>query len=210
MSLLSIAFSSFVVAFSGALSPGPMLFVTMSRSIPFGPKEGPLLSTGHAIVEFIMMLLLITGFGYYLKQPAVVRVIGVGGGCVLVCFGIMMLVSNSILIIRETASSNQKSRSSIYKSIITGMAVSLSNPYWFLWWITVGLMYLSIALPRGIPGIVAFFSGHISADFLWYSIVSTVFGRGIPAKLTILMMIIKACGLFLIGFGIFLMIKTFI
>ncbi len=68
MSLFSIALSSFVIALSGALSPGPLLVVTMSRSISYGAREGPLISLGHSILELIMVTMLIFGFGYYLKN----------------------------------------------------------------------------------------------------------------------------------------------
>ncbi len=76
MSFISIALSSFAVALSGAISPGPLLAVTVTRSLSFGAREGPLLITGHSILEFIMVILLATGFGIYLRQPDFLKLSG--------------------------------------------------------------------------------------------------------------------------------------
>ena len=77
--------------------------------------------------------------------------------------------------------------------------VSLSNPYWTLWWATLGLGFLAQAEKLGIAGVLLFFSGHILADFLWYAIVSFVVSTG-KKWLTpkIYRGIIIFCGLFLI------------
>ncbi|MCX7704761.1 MAG: LysE family translocator [bacterium] len=212
MSLFTIALSSFVIALSGALSPGPLLAVTISRTISYGPKEGLFLSLGHSILEFALIILLISGFGYYLKKPAVADTIGIIGGCILILFGIWMLFTREFITFDGQIANTQKFKisSSILRSILSGVAVTLSNPYWLLWWVTIGLTYLSIALPRGVSGILVFFIGHISADFLWYSLVSVFLAMGVkPTQLMVILIIMKFCGLFLLGFGIFL-IASFI
>lgn len=206
MSLAAIAIVSFAVALSGALSPGPLLAITMGRAVRYGAREGPLLITGHSILELAMVVLLVFGFGYYLRNPVITSIIGLVGGCVLILFGVWMLFGTTFTFVDEFVENNKRQKSSsVLKSILSGIVVSFLNPYWFLWWITIGLTYLTLALPKGVSGILAFFIGHISADFLWYSIVSLFLAKGIkPYRFTAMLVIIKLCGIFLIGFGIFL------
>jgi threonine/homoserine/homoserine lactone efflux protein len=83
-----------------------------------------------------------------------------------------------------------------------GVLASLSNPYWTLWWATIGLGYLVSAARMGIPGITVFFLGHISGDLFWYSAVSygVSHGKRILSDLSY-QRVIRACGVFLLGFG---------
>ncbi len=63
-------------------------------------------------------------------------------------------------------------------SIISGAMVSLANPYWIIWWATIGMGYLMSAIKSGIAGVGAFFIGHILADLAWYSLVSFGISKG--------------------------------
>ncbi len=59
-----------------------------------------------------------------------------------------------------------------------GIILSLSNPYWTIWWATIGLGYLLSCRTLGIAGVSAFFLGHIAGDFTWYSAVSALVSKG--------------------------------
>jgi threonine/homoserine/homoserine lactone efflux protein len=79
------------------------------------------------------------------------------------------------------------------------MVTSVVNPYWFLWWATVGASYVLLALEKGVMGLVAFYSGHILSDLSWNSILAlagtTLFKGRLHQALFLL------CGLFLLGLG---------
>jgi threonine/homoserine/homoserine lactone efflux protein len=80
--------------------------------------------------------------------------------------------------------------------------VSLSNPYWSIWWVTTGAFFLGIAAPRGWAGVGVFFAGHILADLAWYWLVTAAVARG--RKLLSdrgYRALIVGCGLFLVGFA---------
>ncbi len=83
-----------------------------------------------------------------------------------------------------------------------GILISLANPYWSLWWLTIGLGYLSLALKSGSAGIVTFFSGHILADLGWYSLVAAAIcgGRRVLSD-SIFRILILGCGVFLLALG---------
>jgi hypothetical protein len=58
--LLTIFASSFVIALSGALMPGPLLTATISECSQRGFIAGPLLITGHAILELVLVIALLS------------------------------------------------------------------------------------------------------------------------------------------------------
>lgn len=85
-----------------------------------------------------------------------------------------------------------------------GILISLANPYWSLWWLTIGLGYLSLALKSGSAGIVTFFSGHILADLGWYSLVAAAIcgGRRVLND-SVFRVLILGCGVFLLALGVY-------
>ena len=86
--------------------------------------------------------------------------------------------------------------------VAAGILLSLSNPYWIIWWATLGLGYITLALENGKAGLLSFFSGHILADLSWYALVSAaVVGSRSFLTPRIYRGIIMVCGLFLLGLG---------
>ena len=50
-----------------------------------------------------------------------------------------------------------------------GVLCSLTNPYFILWWATIGLGLLTQSLRTlGWPGLTVFYTGHILSDLAWY------------------------------------------
>ena len=89
--------------------------------------------------------------------------------------------------------------------LVLGGVTSASNPYWYLWWATVGAAYIARARASGLGsvGSVAFFGGHILSDLVWYSLVGLMVTMG---KKFLSDRVYKAllvlCGIFLVGMGI--------
>ena len=205
MNLFTLTFTSFLIAFSGALVPGPLLAVTVDHSLKKGFKAGPLIVAGHAILEFLLVLFIIMGFGKLLKEEVVFVVLSLVGGGLLVWMGWGM-VGN----VRKMEINREMNPKEGGSSILSGITGSISNPYWTMWWVTIGLTYIAFALPYGFIGVFLFFIGHISADLLWYSFVSFSLSAGrnrISPK--IYRVLVSSCGLFLILFGGWLIGRTF-
>jgi threonine/homoserine/homoserine lactone efflux protein len=86
--------------------------------------------------------------------------------------------------------------------VLAGILFSFSNPYWMLWWATIGLGYITLSMQRGFLGLSFFFSGHILADLVWYSFISAAVAGGIKfLSNKIYRGILVACGIFLLGLG---------
>lgn len=153
--------------------PGPMLTVTISETPTKGPFTGPLLILGHAIAELILIVMLIVGFASFLQNQLVNRLIFLLGGGFLVFMGLSMLRS-----IPGLSLTKQKAGAKSGNIILSGFLYSAANPYWIVWWATIGLGYIVYAKSFGAAGLISFFVGHILADFVWYSFISVGLHNG--------------------------------
>lgn len=173
LSLIVIFSSSFLIALSGALMPGPLLTVTVSESTQRGAATGPLVILGHGILELAMVLALLAGLAPFLKRDEVFVVIALAGGIILLWMAVSMFRSLPALRL-DLSGEDQKQKN----LIMTGILMSLANPYWTIWWATIGLGYIMHSVKFGIAGVVAFFIGHILADLAWYALISFSVAKG--------------------------------
>jgi threonine/homoserine/homoserine lactone efflux protein len=167
MDYFSIFTLSFTIALSGALAPGPLLAAVIAHSGRSGAKTGPLLILGHAIVELAMVALIVLGCARFVNNPIILKTIALTGAGILAYFGISMLLT------LKTASLEASPPNTAGKNLpLLGITLSLSNPYWSIWWLTIGMGLLLVAQKKGILGLAVFFLGHIAADLGWYSFIS--------------------------------------
>ncbi len=172
-SLLGITLSSFLIAISGAVMPGPVLTVTISESAKRGFMAGPMIVLGHGILELSLMILIIFGFANIVNRPGVIGVVALAGGVVLLGLSYGML--KDLKSLRLDLTPDEKISGN---PVIAGILTSLANPYWTIWWATIGVGYVVIAMKFGMMGILFFFIGHIAADLAWYSGISFLVTRG--------------------------------
>ena len=193
-------FSSMLIAYSGALLPGPMLAVVVAESPRQGARAGPLVVLGHALLELALLGLLLLGLGPLLAREGVQAALSLLGGAMLVLTAAGMLLT----VARGTAQlewGSEGGRAS-GRAVIGGVVSSLSNPYWSIWWATIGLSLLTKAYAIGTAALVAFYLGHILGDLTWYSAVSGVIAAGrrwiTPARYRA-MLIVAACFLLVLA-----------
>ena len=173
LSYFSIFAASFVIAISGALMPGPLLTAVISESARHGFKAGPLMVFGHALIEMFLVVLIILGLGSFINNPLAYKLIAAGGALILCYFGLSMITSARTLSLRtETANSKQG------QLVLTGALLSLTNPYWSIWWLSIGLGLIFAALKVGMIALLFFFAGHILADLVWYTLVAFGISHG--------------------------------
>lgn len=175
--LSAIFATSLVVGLSGALSPGPLLALCIRESASRGFAAGPLLSTGHALLELLVVVALAKGLSQVLSQPSVVAAVGIGGGLFLLWMAWGMARSPAQLSIQGTPKP-EASPARLRGPVLLGALVSLSNPFWFIWWVTVGSAFIVRSFNLGAAGIAAFYLGHILADYTWYSAVAATVASG--------------------------------
>ncbi|OCC14428.1 lysine exporter protein (LysE/YggA) [Dissulfuribacter thermophilus] len=210
ISIPSIFVTSFILALSGALMPGPLLTVTIAESIKKGFWAGPLIITGHSLLELCLIILILLGLGPYLKIPMVMGTIAFIGGIMLLWMGYSMFKEASNLSLSFAEKKQEVSNPNGKNTLLLGIIFSISNPYWTLWWVTIGLGYLTSAIKFGSIGIISFFIGHIAADYTWYSIVS--FGTSKGSALIgdhHYRTIIRCCAICLVLFGSWFVVSAY-
>lgn len=195
-----------MIALSGALMPGPLFTVTVADSAKRGFISGPLLIGGHAILELALIVAVILGLGPVLEIPAVMAVVALLGGLILLWMGAGMYRGASGLSLETGAGSDR----GVSNPVLTGILASISNPYWIIWWATIGLGYLVAARKSGAVGVAVFFAGHILADLAWYSIISFTVSRGVRIMSDrTYRIIIRCCGFILAGFGFWFLSSSY-
>jgi len=203
MVLWGIFIGAFLIGFSGAMMPGPMLGVTINGSLKKGWIAGPLIVLGHGILELLLIIIMTLGLKDFFSNPTVAGFIGLFGGAFLAWMGYGMIKSG---INKSVSLENQKADSDARMDnlVLTGILVSASNPYFILWWASTGVESIRQSYAFGLVGVLFFFIGHILSDFTWYSAISIAFSKG--KKLisdSIYRWIILLLGIFIIAFSIY-------
>jgi len=199
MTLAALALTSFGVAFSGAMMPGPMLTLTVAESARAGFWRGPLLVLGHALLEALLLALLYLGLAEQVQRPAAFILIACLGGLLLAWMGAGMLRGLSALSLQLDATGEA---TKTMHPVLAGALISLANPYFLIWWATIGLGYLAVAGRVGLAGVIVFYLFHILADLVWYAFISgTVHSGRRFLSDRIYRGLVACCALFLIVFG---------
>ena len=181
MTLFEIFGNSFLVGLTGALMPGPLLVVALARAPANGPKTGPALTLGHGIVELITVVILAFGLAALVKdQPMIARVIAVVGGTALLLMAVMMFfeIRRGRGLPSDSGAAGLKSTVCTARLVGDGALATISNPYWFVWWATIGSALIVTSLNYGAVGPPVVFVGHILSDLVWYSFVAGVIWQG--------------------------------
>ena len=196
--------TSLLVGLSGAVAPGPLLTAVIGDVARTGFWTAPLLVLGHALLELVTVLALARGLARAIRNPIVLRTIAALGGITLLVLGGDLARSAWIGAVHLAEA---QTASAAALPILTGVIVSVSNPYWVLWWVTVGAGYTALALRHGTAGLSAFYVGHIMADFGWYVPIALLVSAGQQLfDAEVYRVIIGLAGAFLIAMGLFFIV----
>jgi len=196
MSFLFFLIQVLGISCSGALQPGPVT----ATAISMGTRNryaGTLIAIGHGIVEFPLIVVIILGVGKYLEMRASKITIGLAGGIFL-----LLMAVQSLLSIKTTIENQSKVLKD--KPITAGIILSAGNPYFLIWWATVGLALATQAKQWGIWAFAIFAVTHWSVDLIWLQILTWCSNKGSvllgPKGMKIVLMI---CSGALFFFGLF-------
>jgi threonine/homoserine/homoserine lactone efflux protein len=196
MSLLIVFLMQAVgISLSGVLAPGPMTAATLAAGAR-SRHAGLLLALGHGIVEFPLMLLIMAGMGKIFQFPFVQNLIGFIGGGFLIYMAVGMFRNQG-----QNTDDTEFSQSK--NPLLTGIILTAGNPYFLLWWATIGLALASQALQLGPLAFAIFAVIHWLCDLVWLEILSQVSFRGRkflgPRSQERILLV---CGIALLIFGI--------
>ena len=187
------------ISLTGSMMPGPMFAVTVVKSYR-SPWAGTLMALGHAVIEVPLILLIYFGFAHFFENATVQLVLSILGGS--------MIIWLSISLFRARIEVAHGDKDLPYNATTAGIITSGLNPFFLLWWATVGSMLIARMASYGIGGLTAFIFVHWSCDLLWLSLVSvliyktrTLWGERFQEGLFIV------CSLILAGFGVWFIVS---
>ncbi len=155
-----------VISASGVMAPGPLFAANVSYGLRDGTRSGIKMAVGHAIVEFPLVILL--GIGVFSLQvfPEFRTWISIFGAITLFAFATLQIKS----VLQKKKDITVKPKQG---PLITGIALSALNPFFIIWWLTIGFKLISDAMMIWtFSGILIVFVLHIWMDFAWLGGVS--------------------------------------
>lgn len=200
--LLAISLTWWIVSLSGVLAPGPISAMAVTEGARRGAVAGPLIVAGHAIAELGVVVALALGLDQALKQPQVLGAIGLLGGIVLCWMGIGIVKTARAGAVdpRHPAAGPTPSSRGGGSLVRAGLLASVGNPYWLLWWATVGATYFVAFSRFGVAAVVLLFLvGHLALDLGWMSFLAFAVGAGrgrLPGR--VYRIVLGVCGVFVI------------
>jgi len=153
-----------VTSLSGVMAPGPMFTMTLAKSYK-SPWAGAQVSLGHAVIEVPLILLIYFGAAQFFQNIVVQLVLSVLGGGMIIWMGIGLF-----RVRKEVARGGVKDTS--YSAFVAGILMSGLNPFFLVWWVTVGSLLLMTFLEFSPQGLILFIVVHWLCDLVWLSLVS--------------------------------------
>ena len=197
--MLAVILSVTVISLSGVIMPGPMFAVTVAKSY-HSPWAGAKISIGHAIVEMPIILLIYFGFAQFFQHDAAQLALSLLGGAMLIWMGMSMFRTRKGVV--------QSGKDLKYGAITAGIIMSAMNPFFLLWWATVGSMLVMKFVAFGTIGLPVLVITHWTCDLVWLSLVSfliyrtkALWGKRFQEWIFIV------CSLLLVGFGIWYLVS---
>jgi threonine/homoserine/homoserine lactone efflux protein len=195
MAILAFLGTVLGISLSGVIAPG----VVTAATISLGAKNrfaGTLMAFGHGIIEIPLMVLLLFGVGKLLQLRPVEITIGLAGGAFLIFMAISM--------VKDLKRSGDVDVSFVKGGpLMAGIVLTGANPYFLIWWATIGLALIDGATKLGMLAFVLMVVVHWSCDLLWLTLLSCASFAGTsvlgPGRRRIVLFF---CAVALFGFGV--------
>lgn len=182
------------ISLSGVMAPGPMTAATLAAGVR-SPHAGALIALGHAAIEVPLMILIVAGAGAIFQVPTIKLGIGLAGGAFLLFMGSQLLTAARTAQVVENTPEGRH-------PFITGIVLTAANPYFLIWWATVGLALTTEAIQFSLLAFVVFGILHWLCDLIWLEILSYGSYKGtevLGGRLQ--QVVLLVCGVTLLVFG---------
>lgn len=164
MDILTFIATVVVVTASGALAPGPLFFTNITQGTKTGAKGGLAFSVGHTIFELTLVLILALTLQTLANEPLIKVVVGIIGGIALLVFGFIQIREALKSKFMTPGKSERRSRNPLLLgTLFTGL-----NPYFIIWWLTIGMTLIVTALNlASFAGVLIMYVSHVWMDYAW-------------------------------------------
>jgi threonine/homoserine/homoserine lactone efflux protein len=171
--MLTVLYILSVVAISasGVMGPGPLTVATIAMGAGRSWKSGLLIGAGHMAVELPLVLVIALGVLSFIPE-SMNKWIMLLGGIFMIAFGAatLMRVRGAMVDGRERRPGSP---------LVVGIGLSALNPYFIMWWLTVGTPLIMIAVGgMGLAGVGIMYISHVWMDFAWLSVLAGLGSKG--------------------------------
>jgi threonine/homoserine/homoserine lactone efflux protein len=194
--LITFLVKATAISLSGVMAPGPLTAATLAAGT-HRRHAGAMVALGHAVVELPLVLIImrVVWAEEFLRSQSVQITIGLTGGAFLLLMGIQLLAAVRAA---EDETETVKER----HPFVTGVVLTLANPYFLVWWATVGLALTAQAERLGVLAFALFAMIHWLCDLVWLEALSLASNKGTGVLGGRLRKIVLAiCAVMLIGIG---------
>ncbi len=173
MSYGAFLITAILISLSGVMAPGPLTVVVVGKGAR-SPRAGALIALGHGAVEFPLMILVVLGLGPLFQNDVFATSVGLAGGAVLLWMAAGLLLSLRRSAATEAAPELLREAS----PFMAGALMTAGNPYFIIWWATVGATLVFRAWGYGVWQFAVFAVVHWSLDLIWYYFLSSAAFKG--------------------------------
>ena len=170
--LLIFLGSVVLISLSGVMAPGAITAATLGAGTRHR-HAGAAIAVGHGIIEFPLVVAIVLGLGTVIERSGVKIGIGLAGGAFL-----LLMAWGMARDIHKQSDAEQSAEASARSPLVAGIVLSASNPYFLLWWATVGLALATRAAELGMLAFILFAVIHWVLDLVWLEILSQAAYRG--------------------------------
>ncbi|MBI3842888.1 MAG: LysE family transporter [Thaumarchaeota archaeon] len=165
------ALAVITISVSGVMSPGPLFAANVAYGLKGGAKSGLKMAYGHTVIELPLVVLLGIGAISLASLPQFREVISLLGALSLFVFAALQ--------IRKVLKRPSDVFEGKHGPFIAGMMLSGLNPFFLIWWFTIGFKLISDALLLwSFAGILIMFAFHIWMDYAWLTSVGFLSSKG--------------------------------
>ncbi len=210
LSPLGLALLTVGVSASGALSPGPLSVSAVALGARGSWASGLKEALGHMTFElpFVIAIgLALAELRGALSGGPARLVLGVAMAAFIAFFSAETVRDGVSAIRRGPALDPPRGATAAYGPYVTGLALTALNPFFLLWWLTVGLVLVRAAGELGLAyGYAVMYPSHVWMDFAWLAALAAVgqggrraLGRWYGALLVVLAVVMLVAGLYALG-----------
>ena len=201
-------FEGMILGFTLAVMLGPAMFTLIQTSIHRGMYRGVLLAGGIFLSDLSLVFLCFLGAVQVFGNDRNFKVFGIIGGIILMVFGIVTYM-RKINITGENSLSEMKMPGPL-TYIFKGFFLNFANPFVWIFWVSV-MVTVTTSHGGNQQAIIAFFAGALFT-ILVTDIVKVIVASRLKRYMQpkVLIKVNHAVGLLLLGFGIYLLARTFL
>lgn len=235
MNILEFAGEVIVISASGVLSPGPLFLANLIYGSKQGYYAGIKIANGHMTVELLLIILLslgIFGLSNFTLAAGAIRAVGLIGGIAIILFSVAQIlnITKKIGITGDDINKDNTSKNLRIRygdtyfflldkvnrridrgPLIVGIIFTAMNPFFLIWWITVGLKLISdsVYLFGVIEGVLILFLFHIWMDYVWLALTAYLISKGQSIfKMRFYYFFTISISIILVSYGFFLLVTN--